>query len=418
VLEASGQQGPSLHDEAGGEIVASVRGGREFIHLPGPTNIPDRVLNAMHRPACDFAAPAFLDLALSCLTDLKSVFQTRGDVYAFSANGHGAWEVALANLLRPGDRILVPDTGRFALSWAEMAQALGLEVVLVASDLRHPIEPGRILAELERDRERRIRAVLGVQVETSTGMAHDIAALRSALDETAHPALLIVDAIASLACIDLPMDELGIDVVLAASQKGLMLPPGLAFVAVGARADAMAREGGAARKYWDWRTRRGGETYLWFYGTPPTQMIAGLRTALDMLLEEGLRNVFARHHLLAGAVRAAVGRWSEAGGLEFQTVPQAARSDTVTAIRMPAHDPDGLRVFCRDRLSVAFGGGLGRLQGEILRIGHLGDLNSPMILGALAALEVAMQARGVPFAPGGVTAAVAHIAGAMGGFER
>ena len=395
-----------------------VRRGREFIHMPGPTNIPDRVLNAMHEPARDFAAPAFLDQALSCLTDLKRVFQTAGDVFAFSSNGHGAWEVALANLFRPGDRLLVPDTGRFALSWAEMAQALGLEVALLPSDLRHPIDTALVAAELERDRERRIKAVLGVQVETSTGMLHDMAGLRSALDQTGHPALLIVDAIASLACIDLPMDALGIDVVLAASQKGLMLPPGLAFLAVNAKADAVAREGGAPRKYWDWRSRRGAESYMWFYGTPPTQMIAGLRTSLDMLFEEGLGNVFARHHLLAGAVRAAVRRWGESGALQFQVVPAAARSDTVTAIRMPEHDPDALRLFCRERLSVAFGGGLGRLQGQVLRIGHLGDLNEPMILGALAALEVGMRARGVPFEPGGVAAAVDHLARGIAGAGR
>jgi alanine-glyoxylate transaminase / serine-glyoxylate transaminase / serine-pyruvate transaminase len=390
--------------------VERVRRGREFVQLPGPTNIPDRVLNAMHEPARDFAAPAFVDKALSCLNDLKRVFQTTGDVFAFSSNGHGAWEVALANLFSPGDMVLIPDTGRFALSWAEMARSLDLEVVMTPTTMRHPVDAEAVAEQLERDRERRIKAVLAVQVETSTGMLHDMGALRRALDATGHPALLVVDAIASLACIDLPMDGLGIDVVIAASQKGLMLPAGLAFIAVGAKADAVSQENPAPRKYWDWRSRRGSESYMWFYGTPPTQMIGGLRVSLDMLFEEGLENVFARHRRLAGAVRAAVGRWSEAGALEFQTVPKAARSDTVTAIRMPEHDPDSLRFFCRDHLSTAFGAGLGPLQGQVLRIGHLGDLNEPMILGALAALEVAMRARGVPSAEGGVAAAVEHLA--------
>lgn len=389
----------------------TIRRGRELIQLPGPTNIPERVLRAMARPACDFAAPEFVALARSCIEDLKAVFQTTGEVFAYSANGHGVWEVALANLVAAGERVLIPDTGRFSLSWKEMAEALGVEVVDVPTDLRHPVAQDDIQAALELDRGHRIKAVMMVQVETSTGMLHDVSAARRALDAARHPALLVVDAIASTGCIDLPMDAWDVDVVLTASQKGLMLPPGLAFVAAGPKALAAARSGGALRKYWDWQGRTGPESYMWFYGTPPIQMVYGLRESLDMLLEEGLPGVFARHSRLAEAARRAVARWATSGALEFQVVPPAARSDTVTCIRfVDPHQPDALRQLCRERLSVAFGAGLGRLQGRALRIGHLGDLNEPMILGALGALEAGMRILGVPHGDGALAAAAAHLA--------
>ncbi len=394
----------------------TVRRGRELIQLPGPTNIPERVLRAMHRPAEDFASPEFTRLTRGCLDGLREVFQTEGQVYPYAALGHGTWEVALANLVQPGDRVLLADTGRFAQSWREMALALGIEVLTEPTDLRHPIDAAAIEERLRQDRARSIKAVLAVHIETSTGMVHDIAAIRRAIDAADHPALLVVDAVASLACVDLPMDRLGIDVVLAASQKGLMLPPGLSFVAVGPRAVSVSEQGGTHRRYWDWRLRSGDETYMWFYGTPPMQMIHGLRESLDMLQEEGLPAVFARHRRLAAATRACVARWAEAGALEFQAIPPAARSDSVTAIRMAApHDPDAVRLYCRERLCVALGGGLGVLKGQVLRIGHLGDLNEPMILGALAALELALETLAVPHAPGGVTAAIRALAAGRDG---
>jgi alanine-glyoxylate transaminase/serine-glyoxylate transaminase/serine-pyruvate transaminase len=389
----------------------SVRRGRELIQLPGPTNIPERVLRAMHRPAEDFASAEFTRLTRSCLDDLRAVFQTEGTIVPYAALGHGTWEVALANLVQPGDRVLIPGTGRFAQSWGEMAAALGVEALTVPTDLRHPIDPGAVEERLRADRARSIKAVLLVHIETSTGMVHDVAAVRRAMDAADHPALLVVDAVASLGCVDLPMDRLGIDVALAASQKGLMLPPGLSFVAVGPRAAAAGERGGTRRRYWDWRLRSGDESYMWFYGTPPVQMIYGLREALDMLREEGLVQVFARHRRLAAATRASVARWAEAGALEFQVVPPGARSDSVTAIRVAApRDPDALRLYCRERLNVALGGGLGALKGRVLRIGHMGDLNEPMILGALAALELGLATMGVPHASGGVTAAIAALA--------
>lgn len=393
-----------------------VRRGRELIQLPGPTNIPERVLRAMHRPATDFAAPEFTRLARGCLDDLRRVFQTAGEVYAYVALGHGTWEVALENLVARGGRVLIPETGRFSESWKEMAQALGAEVVETRPYWREPLDPAEIEAILRADRPHSIAAVMMVQVETSTGILHDVAAVRRAVEAAGHPALLVVDAVASLACVDLPMDAWSVDVVLTASQKGLMLPPGLAFVAVGERARRRAVDHGAPRQYWDWRIRHGEESYLWFYGTPPIPMIYGLREALDMLFEEGLPNVFARHRRLAEATRRAVLHWSEGGAFEPQCTVPEARSDVVTALRFAdGYDPDVLRMHCRDRLSVAFGGGIGRFRGRLLRIGHLGDLNEPMILGALATLETGMRQLGIPHRPGGVGAAIAELARDEGG---
>lgn len=385
--------------------------GRSFVQLPGPTNIPERVQRAMNRPAEDFANESFYELARSCLDDLAQLFCTAGSVYIYAANGHGAWEAALANLFVPGDRILLPDTGRFSRSWKELAEAGGIIVQDVPTDLRHPVEPAAIEAALRQDRAHAIAAVCLVQVETSTGMLHDVQAVRRAIDRAGHPALLVVDSVASFACVPLPMDEWGVDVALAASQKGLMLPAGLAFVAVGARGHAHAARHGRPSRYWDWRSRQGSESYAWFYGTPPTQMVQGLRVAIDMLREEGPARVHARHRRLAEAVKAAASCWTSAGAIEFQAIPIAARSDTVTCLRIPeAYAPDQIRRYCRERLGVAFGGGLGPLQGQVIRIGHLGDLNEPMILGALAVLEMGFVNAGVPHGEGALPAAIATLA--------
>lgn len=388
-----------------------VRRGRGLVQLPGPTNIPERVLRAMHRPSVDFGTAAFAELVARCLDDLARMLATEGRVYAYAALGHGAWEAVLVNLVSPGEAVLVPETGRFAAGWAEMAEALGIPVVRVPTDMRRPVDPGAVEAALRADRERRIRAVLAVHVETSTGICHDPRSLRAALDAAGHPALLVVDAIASFASIPLEMDAWRIDAVLAASQKGLMLPPGLAFVAAGPRALETARRGGLPRKYWDWRGRDGAESYERFYGTPPVQMIFGLREALDMLLEEGLPAVHARHARLAGAVRAAVARWAEAGAIGFHCLVPEARADTVTALGFaPSIEPDRIRERCRERYGVAFGGGIGPFRGRLLRIGHLGDFDEAMILGALGVLELVLRERAVPHGPGGVEAAIAALA--------
>lgn len=324
------------------------RRGREFIQLPGPTNVPERIVRAMSRMGSDFAEPVFTRMVRDTIDDLRDIFQTRGDVYPFVSIGHGGWEAVLANLFAPGDRVLIPETGRFSESWRDMAHALGLVTETVPGDWRHPVDPEALEAVLRADRDRSIKGVLAVQIETSTGMTHDIEAIRRAIDRADHPALLAVDAVASLAIIDLPMDAWRIDLVLAASQKGLMMPPGLSFVAVGPRALAAAEEGGMPRRYWDWRERRGEESYMWFYGTPPVQLLHGLREAVDMIQEEGLSEVFARHRRLAGAARAAVAQWSQAGAMDFQAIVPASRSESVTAIRFAdRYDPEPVRRLAR-----------------------------------------------------------------------
>jgi alanine-glyoxylate transaminase/serine-glyoxylate transaminase/serine-pyruvate transaminase len=388
--------------------------GRHFLQLPGPTNVPERVLRAMARGGNDFAAADFVAMTRACLDDLKQVFGTSGEVFAFSANGHGAWELALVNLLDPGDTVLVPGTGRFSASWAEMARRLGFAVEELPPDWRRAADPQAVEDALRADPAGRIKAVLLVHTETATSTRTDLAAMRAAIDAAGHPALLVVDAIASLAIEPFAMDEGRIDVAMTASQKGLMLPAGMAFLAVNHRALELAERCTYPRRYWDLQFRRGAESYMWWHGTPPVQMIWGLREALDMLLEEGLDVVVARHARLAEAVRRCIEAWSAAGALEFNALVPTERANAVTAIRVAQGvDPDRLRKLCQERLDVSLGGGLGALWGKAFRIGHLGDLNVPMVLGALAAIETALRSEGVPHGPGGLEAAVAHLAATM-----
>ncbi|MEZ5847654.1 MAG: aminotransferase class V-fold PLP-dependent enzyme [Geminicoccaceae bacterium] len=387
----------------------SHRPGRIFLHTPGPTNVPDSVLSAMHRPAEDFASPEFARTARSCLDDLKKVFRTDGEVFSFIANGHGVWEVPLVNLLEPGDRVLVPLAGRFSAAWAEMAEHLGLEVVTTPADLTRAIAPDAVREMLERDRDHAIRAVLCVHTETASGARTDLRAIRRAIDDAGHPALLVVDAIASLAVETFDMDGWGIDCALSASQKGLMMPPGLAFAALGRRAMERAQSCNHPRRYWDLQFRRGDPTYMWFHGTPPLQQVWGLRAALDRILAEGVDEVIARHRRLADAVRAAVARWSAAGALSFQCRNETERANAVTAVRVEGGDPDAMRKLAHERYNLSLGGGLGELEHRVFRIGHLGDLNEPMILGALATTELALQECGIAVQPGGVEAAIAAL---------
>jgi alanine-glyoxylate transaminase / serine-glyoxylate transaminase / serine-pyruvate transaminase len=385
--------------------------GRIFLATPGPTNVPDRVLRAMHRAAEDFAAPPFSQTARSCLDDLGKVFRTAGEVFCFIGNGHAAWEVPLVNLLEPGDAVLVPVTGRFSQSWGEMAEQLGLATQRLELPRDLPVDPAVIEAALRADEARRIKAVLVVHNENATGIVSDMAAIRAAIDAAGHPALYLVDAISSLAIEPFAMDEWGIDCALTASQKGLMLPPGLAFVAMNDRALAAAEACAHPRRYFDIAFRRGEQTYQWFHGTPPLQQIWGLRESLDMIQEEGLDAVIARHRRLADAVRACVARWTEAGALSFHCPVPEARSNAVTTIRTaPGIDPDAMRRLARDRYQTALGAGLGDLEGTAFRIGHLGDLNEPMILGTLAAVELALARTGIAHAPGGLDAAIASLA--------
>ena len=388
--------------------------GRNFLMTPGPSNIPDRVLAAMHRPAVDLVDSDFVALTESCFDDLAKVFRTEGQVFLYASNGHGAWEASLANLIAEGDLVLAPATGMFSWAWGQLASDLGAEVEEMEGDWRSAFDADRIEQRLREDSEHRIKAVLAVQTDTATSVTSDIAAVRRALDTSGHPALLMADVVASLGTVDFRMDDWGVDVAIAGSQKGLMTPPGLAFTAVSPRALEQSRTTGIRRGYWDWERRMDNEEfYMRFFGTPPEHLMWGLREALDMLFEEGLETAFARHRRLAAAVHAAVEVWGQTGALELNAVNPAERATSVTTIRVAdGIDSNRLRLLARDELDVSLGYGLGPLNGKAFRIGHMGWINEPMVLGALGAVEMAMQACGVPYRKGGVTAAVDSLAAA------
>src|SRR5262245_32316604 len=308
--------------------------GREFLSIPGPTTVPDEVLSAMHRPAIDIYSGALVEVTDSCLADLRRVFRTEGRVYIYAANGHGAWEAALVNVLSRGDTVLVLESGLFAAVWGEMARVLGLEVETLPGSWRRAVDPAALETYLRADRAGRIKAVLAVQVDTASGIVNDIPAIRQAIDAAGHDALLMVDAIASLATMPFDMDGWRVDVAVAGSQKGLMTPPGLSFVAAGRDALAAHRSAGLRSRYWDWTERDGEQHYQKYCGTPPEHLLFALRKALDLLFAEGLENVFRRHRLLAGAARRAVGVWAEGGAFDFNVLEPSERADSVTTVRM------------------------------------------------------------------------------------
>lgn len=379
--------------------------GREFLSIPGPTTVPDRVLGAMHRPAIDIYSGALLEVTTSCLEDLRQVFRTEGRVYIYAANGHGAWEAALVNVLSTGDRILVLESGLFATAWGEMAHVLGLEVETLAGSWRRAVDPEALEARLRADQRKRIKAVLVAQVDTASGCVNDIPAIRAAMDAAGHGALLMVDCIASLATMPFDMDAWGVDVAVAGSQKGLMTPPGLSFVAAGRRGLAVHRTAGLRTRYWDWTERDGDLHYQKYCGTPPEHLLFALRKALDLLEEEGLENVFLRHRLLAEAVRRAVDVWAQGGVLHFNIVAPAERADSVTTVLVDAN-PQPLLEFCASKCGVVLGVGIGPLSGKAFRIAHMGHINAPMILGTLGALEIGLVALDVPHGRGGLQRAV------------
>ena len=386
--------------------MAVSRGSHFFIN-PGPTNIPDRILRAMDRGAIDFNGAQFRAIAEECFAGLKRVFKTDETILAYAASGHGAWEAALVNLFSPGDKMLVVESGFFSLNWGLRGEAFGLEVETLANDWRTAADPAKLESRLREDREHAIKAVLVVHNETSTGVVNDIAALRRAIDGVRHSALFLVDTISSLASMDFRMDEWGVDVVVAGSQKGLMLPTGMAFTGISARAIAATAEAKLPRVYWDWRRLLGGTSQSVWNGTAPVHFFYGLQEALRMLEEEGLDEVFARHYRLAEATRRAVRAWRQNDGPEIYAIDPRAQSDSITAVQLPErYDADKTRQVCLDKFNVSLGGGLDRLRGRVLRIGHLGDLNEPMILGAIAAVEMALELTGVPHGRGGVQAAM------------
>jgi alanine-glyoxylate transaminase/serine-glyoxylate transaminase/serine-pyruvate transaminase len=387
----------------------SLRSGRHFLQIPGPTNVPDRVLRAIDRPTVDHRSRDFARLGRDVLEGMQRTFKTRGHVFIYPASGTGAWEAALVNTLSPGDRVLMFETGHFATLWRAMATRFGLDVDFVPGDWRHGVDPDVVAERLSDDRERRIKAVLVVHNETSTGVASRIPLVRRAIDLAEHPALLMVDTISSLGSIDYRHDEWGVDVTVAGSQKGLMLPPGLSFNAVSERAYEASRSNRLMRSYWDWSEMRKHNPAGFFPYTPGTNLLFGLREAIAMLEEEGLDNVFARHARHAEAARRAVRGW----GLEILCANPQEYSNSLTAVVMPAgHNADHLRQVILDRCDMSLGAGLGKLAGNVFRIGHLGDFNDLMLMGTLAGVEIGLQAAGVPHRSDGVRAAIDFLASA------
>jgi len=385
--------------------------GREFLSIPGPTTVPDEVLNAMHRPAVDIYAGSLIDLTASLFEDLPRLFRTKGDCYVYAANGHGAWEAALVNVLSRGDKVLVCESGRFAVGWGETASVLGVTVEALSGDWRRAVDPAALEARLRADSAGEIKAVMVVQIDTASGAYNNIAAIRRAIDDAGHGALLMVDTIASLGCVPFEMDEWGVDVAVAGSQKGLMMAPGLSFIAAGPKAKQANESAGLRTRYWDWRFRDGDEHYQKYCGTAPEHMMFGLRKSLDLLLEEGLDNVYTRHRLLAEAVRRAVDVWRGAGGVDFNISEPTERADSVTTIVVSdGHDPQALKDYCHQTCGVVLGTGLGALTGKAFRIAHMGHVNAPMILGTLSVVEIGLAATGIPHTKGGVQAAIDWLA--------
>ena len=381
--------------------------GRHFLQIPGPTNVPDRVLRAIDQPTIDHRGPEFAALGLEILGELPKIFQTEHPVIIYPSSGTGAWEAALVNALSPGDRVLMCETGQFAVLWQQLAARLGLDTQVLPTDWRHGADPEAIEAALTADSAHAIKAVCIVHNETSTGVASRIGEIRKAIDRAQHPALFMVDTISSLASIDYRMDEWGVDVTVAGSQKGLMLPPGLAFNAVSDKAVAASRSASTPKSYWSWDDVLAANKSGFFPYTPATNLLYGLSESIRILLEEGLDNVFARHDRHAAATRLAVGTW----GLEVLCLNPDEHSGSLTAVLMPeGHDADRFRAVVLEAFDMSLGTGLGRLAGKVFRIGHLGSFNDLMLAGTLAGVEMGLARAGVPHERGGVAAALDWLA--------
>jgi alanine-glyoxylate transaminase/serine-glyoxylate transaminase/serine-pyruvate transaminase len=379
------------------------RSGRHFLQIPGPTNVPDRVLRAMAQPTIDHRSAEFAELGREVLDGVKRIFQTRGPVVIYPASGTGAWEAALVNTLSPGDRVLAFETGEFARLWIELARRIGLNVDAVDTDWTQGVDPVLVEGLLREDRDRSIRAVLVVHNETSTGATSRLPAIRKAIDAADHPALLLVDAVSSLGSIEIRHDDWGLDVTLSGSQKGLMVPPGLSFNAISDKALNASHNARLTKSYWAWEPMLAANATGFFPYTPSTNLLYGLREALRMLQEEGLGQVFTRHRRLAAAARAAVRAW----GLAILCRREDEYSPVVTTVKVPEGcDADAVRAVAADRFNLSLGAGLGRLRGRAFRIGHLGDFNDLMLAGTLCGIEMSLAVAGVPFHRGGVDAAL------------
>ncbi len=380
--------------------------GRHFLQIPGPTNVPDRILRAIDNPTIDHRGPDAAQLGTECLNGLRSVFQTAGTVVIYPASGTGAWEAALVNTLSPGDRVVCFESGHFAATWARVARNLCLNVQLVPGDWRRAPDPARLAEILSGDPAQEIRAVMVVHNETSTGVVADIAAFRHALNDAGHRALLMVDTVSSLGSIDYRHDKWGVDVTVSGSQKGLMLPPGLAFQAISQRAIAASQSARLPRSYWRWDDMFEPNGKGFFPYTPSTNLLYGLRESLRMLGEEGLDHVFRRHARHAGATRRAVEAW----GLEILAINPAERSNALTAVMLPEGFPEAdLRALILRKFNMSLGAGLGKLSGKVFRIGHLGHFNDLMLAGTLSGVEMGLALAGVPHRAGGVSAALTFL---------
>ena len=384
-----------------------VKSGRHFLQIPGPTNVPDRVLRAIAQPTIDHRGPAFAALGREVLAGLQFVFQTTGVCVIYPSSGTGAWEAALVNTLSPGDTVLMVETGHFAVLWRDLAARLGLRIEFIPGDWRHGVDAAAIGERLKSDAGRSIKAVAVVHNETSTAVTSNIPAVRRAIDEAGHPALLLVDAVSSLGAIDYRHEEWGVDVTVSSSQKGMMLPPGLGFNAISAKAIAASASARMPRAYWDWQPMLRDHAAGFFPTTPAINLLFGLREAVQMLRDEGLAHVFARHTRLAEATRRAVAAW----GLQLLGACPEEYSSALTAVVMPdGYDADAFRTIVLERFDMSLGTGLGRLKGKVFRIGHLGDLNDLMLAGTLGGVEMGLAAAKVPFNRGGITAALEYLA--------
>lgn len=392
------------------KTIGPVAQGRDFLAIPGPTVVPDQVLSAMHQPAIDIYTGSLVAVTDHCLAALRMVFQTSGVPYIYAANGHGAWEAALSNVLSRGDEVLVLESGLFAKTWGESGVLQGLAPRYISGDWRQPVNYEKTAEVLKADREHHIKAVLAVQVDTASGVVNDIPRLRDILDDANHPALLMVDCIASLGTMDFRMDEWRVDVAVAGSQKGLMLPPGLSFVAANSKAKVAHQSADLRTHYWDWTFRDGPEHYMKYCGTPPEHMMFGLQCALDMILNEGLPAVFERHRLLAAAVRTAVSAWGSNGLMKLNIESPEARANSVTAIELAeGNSPHVLIDWCENNAAVKLGITIGDLNGKGFRIGHMGYVNAPMVLGVLGVIETALHSLDWKMGSSGLSAAAKEL---------
>ena len=388
--------------------MSEYRSGRHFLQIPGPSNVPERILRAMARPTIDHRGPEFAGLALEVLEGLQWLVGTDGPVLAYPSSGTGAWEAALVNTLSPGDRVLMFETGHFGVEWAGVARRLGLEVDFVEGDWRHGVDPGVVEERLGRDRSGTYRAVCVLHNETSTGTISPVPEIRQAIDRAGHPALLMVDTISSLGSVPYRHGEWGVDVTVAASQKGLMLPPGLGFTAVSEKAVEASGTATLPRSYWGWGRMIAENERGFFPYTPATNLLYGLKESVTIFREHGLEEVFRRHRRHGEATRAAVAAW----GLETQCLDPSAHSDVLTGVRMlRGHDADAFRRVALERYDLSLGTGLGKIRGQMFRIGHLGDFNDLMLIGTLGGVESALVLAGVPIRRGGVDSAIRSLEG-------